>query len=53
MKKGSKRPPGYEPDERSAAVDKVEDQRKPEDFIGRRKPGYRTDDRILQLFGWI
>ena len=31
--------------ERSAAVDKIEGQRKPEDFIGHRKPGCRTDER--------
>ena len=30
---------GYVSDERSAAVDKIEEKRKPEDFIGHRKPG--------------
>ena len=29
--------------ERSAAVDKIEEKRKPKDFIGHRKPGCRND----------
>jgi len=43
--RGERRQWREERPERSAAVEKIEEKRKPDDFFGHRKPGCRTDFR--------